>query len=204
MAALCNAQHEKFARAIVAGRNATQAYRDAGYQPCRQNASRLMTHDDIQRRITELKEQREIDSQKDHDPTSGRFITGNNGGGRPKGSRNKLAEAFIADLASQWETSGRKALARVAESDPVQFTKIVASVLPSRIDAQLNIDIGLFAEVRDFREAFKLARQHIGAEIEGELVEDSNMVEMVEDVDIGGVHGGGHAIRPPANRDGGH
>jgi hypothetical protein len=28
----------------------------------------------------------------------GRFLTGNSGGGRPKGSRNQLGEAFVADL----------------------------------------------------------------------------------------------------------
>ena len=33
----------------------------------------------------------------------GRFVPGNNGGaGRPKGSRNLLGEAFIADLYEHW------------------------------------------------------------------------------------------------------
>jgi hypothetical protein len=44
------------------------------------------------------------------DPESGRFLTGNNGGGRKPGSRNKLCEAFIADLHSRWMTDGPQVL----------------------------------------------------------------------------------------------
>lgn len=155
---LCNAQHERFARAIVAGRNATQAFADAGFARHRQNASRLMTNNDVQRRIAELKQEREINNQNDRDPNSGRFITGNSGGGRPKGSRSKLAEAFVADLCSQWEKSGATALARVAQSDPVQFVKVVASVIPTKLDATLSLE---FTAAASFIEAFRLARRHV-------------------------------------------
>lgn len=34
----------------------------------------------------------------DRDPETGLFLTGNNDGGRPKGSRNKLGEAFLPDV----------------------------------------------------------------------------------------------------------
>jgi hypothetical protein len=44
------------------------------------------------------------------DPRSGRFLTGNSGGGRQRGSRNKLSEQFIADVYAQWQESGSDCL----------------------------------------------------------------------------------------------
>ena len=54
MPALKNQRHEKFALALFEGKSAHQAYIDAGYKQCRQNAARLMTKDDIQARLLEL------------------------------------------------------------------------------------------------------------------------------------------------------
>ncbi len=42
----------------------------------------------------------------------GRFLSGNSGGGRPKGSRNQLGEAFIADLYADWQANGAETIAR--------------------------------------------------------------------------------------------
>jgi hypothetical protein len=50
------------------------------------------------------------------DPGSGRFVSGNIGGGRPKGSRNKLAEAFIADLHARWIKDGPQVLDAVIKT----------------------------------------------------------------------------------------
>jgi hypothetical protein len=54
MPALKNQRHEKFCLALFQGATATQAYIDAGYKPCRQNAARLMSKDDIRQRLAEL------------------------------------------------------------------------------------------------------------------------------------------------------
>ena len=54
MPALKNQRHEKFAVALFEGKSATEAYSAAGYKPCRQNAARLTTKDDIQARLAEL------------------------------------------------------------------------------------------------------------------------------------------------------
>ncbi len=56
MAPLKNARHERFAQALFWGKSAHQAYIDAGYKPCRQNAARLTTNDDVRGRLTELQE----------------------------------------------------------------------------------------------------------------------------------------------------
>ena len=54
MPALKNQRHEKFALGLFEGKSATEAYITAGYRPCRQNAARLTTKDDIQARLAEL------------------------------------------------------------------------------------------------------------------------------------------------------
>jgi hypothetical protein len=54
MPTLGNPRREKFALALSEGKSASQAYIDAGYKPCRQNAARMMTNDDIKARIAEL------------------------------------------------------------------------------------------------------------------------------------------------------
>jgi phage terminase small subunit len=54
MPALKNQRHEKFALALFEGKSATEAYSAAGYKPCRQNAARLTTKDDIRVRLAEL------------------------------------------------------------------------------------------------------------------------------------------------------
>jgi hypothetical protein len=65
------------------------------------------------------------------DPKSGRFLPGNNGGtGRPRGSRVKLEEEFVADLCAAWQVHGKQALEIVATKEPTKFAQICASVLP--------------------------------------------------------------------------
>lgn len=55
MPVLRNAKHEAFAQALAKGRSQEDAYADAGFKPHRQNASRLMTNDDVRRRVEEIK-----------------------------------------------------------------------------------------------------------------------------------------------------
>jgi hypothetical protein len=112
------------------------------------------------------------------DEHTGRFVTGNKGGGRQKGSRNKLGEQFIDDLYGEWKRSGVEALKSVAKDDPVAFVKVVANILPARLEQTLNVDVDLFIECKTFAEAFRLARDHIGADepqlIEAEAVDDAD------------------------------
>jgi hypothetical protein len=105
-------------------------------------------------------------TQNGRDPSSGRFLSGNNGGGRPRGSRARLGEAFLADLHAEWEKSGAEALGKCAENEPAQFCKIVANLLPKEIDAQLSIDVDLFKQARSFHEAWLIAQRVIGGEID--------------------------------------
>jgi hypothetical protein len=53
-----------------------------------------------------------------------------NPAGRPKGSRNKLAEDFLSDAYQQWQQHGAKALETMATSEPAKFCQMVAGLLP--------------------------------------------------------------------------
>jgi hypothetical protein len=55
-----------------------------------------------------------------------------NPAGRPKGSRVKLEEAFVADMVDVWKAMGKDALERTAAKEPAKFAQIAASVLPKQ------------------------------------------------------------------------
>lgn len=55
--------------------------------------------------------------------------------GRPKGSRNKLGEAFIEALYTDFKEHGVAAIETVRDQKPDQYLKVVASILPKEIEA---------------------------------------------------------------------
>ena len=59
-------------------------------------------------------------------------------GGRVKGSRNKLGEAFIEDLHAAWEKHGMAAIEATIKNHPAQFRKVVAQVLPKDMHLYIN------------------------------------------------------------------
>jgi hypothetical protein len=63
---------------------------------------------------------------------------GTPGPGRPKGSRNKLGEAFLEALYSDFQQHGAAVIARVRAEKPDQYLKVIASILPK--DINLNVD----------------------------------------------------------------
>src|SRR5580700_2301367 len=66
----------------------------------------------------------------------GRFLTGNNGGGRRKGSRNKLTERFLNTIADDFAEHGAEAIARVRTDDPAMYLKLVGSLVPRELIMQ--------------------------------------------------------------------
>jgi hypothetical protein len=54
--------------------------------------------------------------------------------GRPLGSRNKLAEAFVADMYQAWEADGSKAIQEMIKRKPWEFVKIAASLMPQKLE----------------------------------------------------------------------
>lgn len=80
------------------------------------------------------------------DDKTGRFLPGNTGfGGRPKGARSKLGEAFLEDLLSAWESQGPAVIQTVIEKKPQEFLKVVASLMPK----DLNVNVNQIGEMTD-------------------------------------------------------
>ena len=65
--------------------------------------------------------------------------------GRPKGSRNKLAETFLADVYAEWETGGKQAIKKMAKDRSADFCRMVASLMPK----ELKVNENPFADLSD-------------------------------------------------------
>ncbi len=69
-------------------------------------------------------------------PVEHQFKAGNPG--RPVGSRNKLGEEFLKDMLSAWQADGIDAIRRVIAERPQDFLKVVASILPKEVQAEVT------------------------------------------------------------------
>ena len=56
-----------------------------------------------------------------------------NPAGKPKG-RQQLETQFLADLAKDWDENGQAALVAAREKDPTSYVKVVASLMPKKVD----------------------------------------------------------------------
>ena len=65
--------------------------------------------------------------------------------GRPKGSRNKLGEAFIEAMHEDFTQHGAAVIAQVRQEKPDQYLKVVASILPQ----QHHVKVTPFEEMTD-------------------------------------------------------
>lgn len=69
------------------------------------------------------------------------FKPGNSGGpGRPKGARSKLQETFLSALHKSFEERGEEAIKTMLETDPSGYCKMVASLLPRRLEGSDDED----------------------------------------------------------------
>ena len=63
-----------------------------------------------------------------------------NPAGRPRGSRNKLSEAFLTDFLATWNSHGKSALELVAQTQPAIFLRVAVQVLPMSGKVDLRRD----------------------------------------------------------------
>ena len=131
-------------------------------------------------------------AKDDRDEKTGRFLNGNKRStGRPRGSRSKLSEAFISDLSDAWEAHGQDALVKCATQEPATFVKIVANLLPRKVDATLEVTSAFegydLNDAIQFAQAYEIALRAIGAEPPPEMktieAQDKSVAVEVTDAD---------------------
>lgn len=61
-----------------------------------------------------------------------------NPAGRPKGARNKLAEAFVSDVLTEWDAHGAVAISDMREKNPGDFVKMVAGLMPKEMTLNVH------------------------------------------------------------------
>ncbi len=63
--------------------------------------------------------------------------------GRPKGSRNKFAEAFVQDFMADWEEHGADALKRCRENDVAAYISAAARIMPKDFNINMTQEVNL-------------------------------------------------------------
>lgn len=82
--------------------------------------------------------------------------------GRPKGARNRFGEAFVEALANDFEKNGVAVIETVRATDPVQYLKVCASILPKELNVKMDplddmTDDELIKRIRDLDAAVSAA-----------------------------------------------
>jgi hypothetical protein len=116
----------------------------------------------------------DIATQSDRDER-GRYKTGNIGGGRPRGARSKLSEAFIADVHTVWEEAGIEALRACAAEKPSEFCRIIGLLMPRDINLSVGLDAASFA--RTFQDALALLGNEAPRQIRKPLPGQPKVIE---------------------------
>ena len=81
--------------------------------------------------------------------------------GRPKGARNKLANAFAADLLDDWNERGMQAIKACREERPQDYLKVIASIMPK----DFNVNMRPLEELNDeqLREQIRRTLDELGS-----------------------------------------
>lgn len=92
-----------------------------------------------------------------------------NPAGRPKGSRNKLGEDFIAALAEDFSEHGVAAIVAVRSEKPDAYLKVIASILPRELKVTTENDLTDDQLIERIRQLDAAIRPFLALEGEGEI-----------------------------------
>lgn len=101
---------------------------------------------------------------------NGRFITGNIGGGRPKGARNRLSDVLLSVVVDDFAEYGAEAIAQLRQGDPATYLRLVASLVPRELILQREEGPGVdYAELSEVEVVKLLEKQQRRKFIENAL-----------------------------------
>ena len=69
-------------------------------------------------------------------PVTGKFLPGNVGGGRPKGSKDKLNKQVISTLEALWEARGADMVEQLAAEKPEVMMAMISRMIPQALAAE--------------------------------------------------------------------
>jgi hypothetical protein len=95
-------------------------------------------------------------------PVEHQFKPGNPG--RPKGSRNKLGEAFIEALVADFEADGAEAIVKCRKEKPDAYLKVIASILPKELKITNESDLSDEQLIESIRQLDAIIRPFLGVE----------------------------------------
>lgn len=105
----------------------------------------------------------EMQTQTDRDRRSGRFLSGcKPGPGRAKGSRNRLAEDFLAAMADDFSKHGVGVIEKVRTEKPDVYLRVAVDLLPK--SAELDVDVTVLHEIGDTLAAYRRMAEMLGAD----------------------------------------
>jgi hypothetical protein len=99
--------------------------------------------------------------------------------GRGIGSRNKLADAFIADVHDKWQVQGPAVLDETIKRKPWEFVKIVAGLMPQKLEITSRFQSLPDAELADAlaRAIKELAAGANGGPVTGRIGNQRSLIE---------------------------
>jgi hypothetical protein len=68
------------------------------------------------------------------------FKVGNSGGGRPKGSRDRLSNSFIIELCADFTEHGKSVIESVRLNDPSTYMKVIAGLMPKEVEIKRPLE----------------------------------------------------------------
>ena len=83
--------------------------------------------------VTETPQEMAIKQAEGRDPVSGQFVAGWKGGGRPKGSKDKLNQQVIATMEKLWKARGDEIMEHLASTKPEVLAGLVARLIPQSL-----------------------------------------------------------------------
>ena len=76
---------------------------------------------------------KEDGKQEGRDPTTGQFVAGWKGGGRKKGSKDKLNQQVIATMEKLWAQRGEEIMDHLADTKPEVLAGLIARLIPQSL-----------------------------------------------------------------------
>ena len=116
--------------------------------------------------------------QEGRDPQTGQFVAGWKGGGRPKGSKDKLNQQVISTMERLWSQRGDEIMDHLASEKPEVLAGLVARLIPQSLAAEAISGEAEKAQGNQEVTVRVVTQQHQDVlpprEVVGELVDDND------------------------------